>query len=314
MNEIYRTAMELQKQRELEATLNEAAAEQKRKDEEQKYIDRYDMMNAIRIKRESFDDYKTNVKRALLTEALKRIYVGSIKGPTPDEIAIGEALVGQYVAERDVSEMIHNFSNTSLLENLGKLINKHYKIMTEDADMDNPDSMVITKDNLDDFYEELDDTEDMEDITNTIRLRVSNAEEEFVNKIEADKQNLKTIMQDTADRVQSSKEGLDNDYEEEPVEDIPEEIRQEAVMDAKRKVYALQSRHQTVFERMAKKLSESVMVDTDMREQFLGENGRLDMFKVIESTRCMYTLLEMVATLKIERVDEKYIEESINSI
>ena len=65
---------------------------------------------------------------------------------------------------------------------------------------------------------------------------------------------------------------------------------------------------------MVRNISESVIKNEEIKEEFTTDNGRLDMDKIVESARCMYTLLEMVSTLQIEKVDSNYIEEALKSI
>lgn len=358
MGERYKIAMEMQEEERKRKALEEEALQRAIEEDEKKWLAREAAMRNADERRTALPRFKESVRSALLTEALTRICIGSIRQPTDNERAVCEALVGNYVQEKGAEELLSDFRNTSFLENLRTIIDKHVDIITEDADEKDPDSMVVTKDNMDDFFEELDDTENMEDVTNTIRLRVSNAEEDFVNKTAMDRENLKSIIQDTSKRVEDTKPGLDNDYsddseealdegpvlpeeddavEEEPVEETgdqgdtkedtapqpaqpqpskpqPSKEDSEAVKEAKQKIYELESRNKTVFEKMVYNLTEACVKNADMREQFVIENGRVDMDRIVDSVRCMYTMLEMVSTLKIENVDAAYVESTLQSI
>ena len=84
---------------------------------------------------------------------------------------------------------------------------------------------------------------------------------------------------------------------------------------AKDKIYQIQHEgYHNIFDRMVRNISESVIKNEEIKKEFTLENGRLDMNKIVESARCMYTLLEMVSTLKIENVDSQYIEDALKSI
>ena len=84
---------------------------------------------------------------------------------------------------------------------------------------------------------------------------------------------------------------------------------------AKDKIYNVQHEsYHNIFDRMVRNISEAVLKDQVIKEQFSLDNGRLDMDKIVESARCMYTLLEMVSSLKIEKVDSEYIEAALKSI
>lgn len=315
MGEMYKTAMAQQKENEASAILREAAIAREEENRENAYFAREAMKEAVYVKRQRFYEYKDNVRKALLTESLKRIYVGSIKNPSSEEKAACEAFLGNFINERGVDNLLYNFekSNTPFLETLNELIDKYHKVITEDADMEDPSSFTCDKEHIDNFIKELEDKEDVEDITDIIRMRVAGAEEDFVNRNERDKHDMKSILDDTARRVQDAKPELDNNYGTED-DDVTEEIQREQMLDAKRKISEINSKPRSVFDRMVRNLSESVLKDPELRDQFVGENGRLNMDKIVDSVRCMYTMLEMVSTLKIEKVDAKYIEDTIKSI
>ena len=69
-----------------------------------------------------------------------------------------------------------------------------------------------------------------------------------------------------------------------------------------------------VFDNMVRALSEAVMKDEITKDQFINESSRLDVDKVVSCTRCMYTLLEVVSTIQLEKVDDQYIQDTLNSI
>lgn len=329
MGELYKLASALQKEEEERKILEEAARENYEDEMEKRYFEREAMKEAAVNKRIKYSDFKQSVKRAFLQEALTRICTKSLRNPSDNEIAICESLIKNYVADKDIDDLLESFKGkTSFLENLNNNIMKQYNAILEEVDENNEDSMSINPDKLDDFFEEVDDVEDVEDITDVIRMRVANAEEEFVNGVEEDNQNLKTIIKDTASRVQDAKLGLDNEYNDDNQDnddpdsedtdisiDPDDEIQQEAVRFAKQKLYEAQSRKpRNVFDRMVRNLTEASVRNHELREHLISENGRTDMDKVVESVRCMYTLLEMVMTLRIEDVDAKYIQDTIDSI
>ena len=65
---------------------------------------------------------------------------------------------------------------------------------------------------------------------------------------------------------------------------------------------------------MVRNLSEVALTNEEAKKEFLAENGHLDVEKIVESVRCMYTLLEMVGTIQLEKVDQQYIEDTLKSI
>ena len=289
--------------------LAEAAVKEAAKNREEEIASRDAIKEAAVKRSEDFYAYKNDVKKVIVTEALKRIYMGSITNPSLNERYIGEALIGNYISEKTVDYVMESFrrANTGFLTDLYEACQAYYESETENADQNNQMTMTISRSNAKEVIDKLFDNEDIEDITNTIRMRVSAAEEEFVNKNQRDNANIKTILDDVSKRIADAKMNNDNDY--------AEVIASSESAIAKDKIYKIQHESKrNVFGQMVIQLSEATLKNPELREKYTAEAGRLDMDAIVESVRCMYTLLEMVNTLKLEVVDEKYLKETIDSI
>ncbi len=270
-------------------------------------IDNAKLVHEAKI--DNFYEYKANVKKTLLTEALGRIYKGSIFHITDREAALCDSLLGSYIESTGADTILKNmrFSKSGLLVSIYEAEQEAFDAITKDANAEDVTSQTIDPKAIEDFWNNIDKNNDIDDVTNMIRLRVSNAEEDFVNKNQADKEDIKTILKDTAERVQNAKASNDNDYSE--------AVEESEMRIAKDKIYNIQHEsYHNVFDRMVRNISEAVLKDQVIKEQFSLDNGRLDMDKIVESARCMYTLLEMVSSLKIEKVDSEYIEAALKSI
>lgn len=305
--------------REDRAYLNELKAERKslRENAEknavsefnQAIIDREDARKLHEASLDRFYTYKNNVKKTLLKEALMHIYEGSFHNISVREHALCENLMEQYIGETGTSVLLKNMkrSNSGLLRTIAEKTDEFFGDMTADANADDASTQVIDPEKLKQFWEEIDKAEDIDDITDLIRLRVSNAEEDFVNKNHEDKENVNTVLKQTAARVQAAKSSNDNDYSE-MVEESETRL-------AKNTIYKIQHEsHHNVFDRMVRNLSEVAMSNEEAKKEYISENGRLNVEKIVESVRCMYTLLEMVGTIQLENVDQEYIEATLNSI
>lgn len=272
-------------------------------------IEREDLKAAHEAKLNAFYEYKDNVKSSLVSRALYGIYEKSLVNLNPRESKIGKVLIDNYVNEIGASKLLRNmkFSESALLLEIKDAVEDFYDRITDDATAEDVSTQTIKPEDIEDFWKQIDKSEDIQDITDLIRLRVSGAEEDFVNKNQEDKENVKTILKQTADRVKNAEETNDNDYAE-AVEESETRI-------AKDKIYKIQHEgHRSVFDRMVRNISESVIKNEDAKKEFMLKNGRLDMDKIVESARCMYALLEMVSSLNIENVDETYIEQTLKSI
>ena len=309
MGEIRESALYLQSEKETKRKIQEESLKMQKEEELNRYLELESLKEAKEKRINEYHEYKKNVKKTLLTEALLRIYDKCIYNPTIYESALCESFLGQYINDTGVDNLLKKFkySNNGFLRKINECVEKYYKKITEDSVPDDPTTQVIDKDNVEDFWKEIDDCEDVDDATNIIRLRVSNAEEDFVNKNHQDKENVETILKDTATRIQNAKANNDNDYSE--------EVEESETRIAKDKIYKLQHEGRTnVFDRMVRSFSEVALKSNDLKNEFIDENGRLNVDKVVDVSRCAYTLLEMVSTLGIEDVDQKYIEDTLKSI
>lgn len=253
-------------------------------------------------------EFKANVKKSLIKKMLMELCVGSIPNYTHREYSICENLIENYISEVGETALLKNmrFSENGFLRTCWSEINSHYKTITEDATCDE-DTQYIDSGSLDDFWKDVDNTEDVDDITNLIRMRVSNAEENFVNRNQQDKENVKTVLKQTADRVQMAKDTNDNDY--------AESVEESETRIAKDKIYKIQHEgYRSVFDRMVRNLSEAAVKNKDAKGSLIDENGKLNMDSIVESARCMYSLLETIGTIQLEKVDNKYIEDTLKSI
>lgn len=299
----------LHEQMEAKEKIRKTLAEQEKQRVLDEYMARDAIAEAAQKKIDDFYRYKDNVKKTLVTEALNNICINCMNNPSQYETSVMEALVGQYIQDRTPSALLKTMKNSrnGFLRHIYEEAEKAEKDIEKDANKDDETTLTIDKNKIDDFWKEIDNSEDLDDVTNMIRLRVANAEEEFVNRNLQDKNNIDTILKDTADRVQNAKSGYDNEF--------GDQVEESETRIAKDKIYSIQHEsRRNVFDRMVSSLAEAVMRDDSARSQFVLENSRLDMNKIVECARCMYTLLEVVSTIQLEKVDDKYIEDTLNSI
>lgn len=309
MGILYEDSLYLQNQKETKESLAKAAKIREQEEIDNAYLEREAIKEAAEKKINDFYKYKNDVKKALLSEALLGIYQNVFINSSIREEALTESLMNQYIDENGTTNILKKmkYSDNLILKNLYEAVMEKSNEITKDATSDDPSTQIIDKDNIKDFWKEIDNSEDVEDATNIIRLRVANAEEDFVNRNQQDKANIDTILKDTASRIQTAKSGNDNEY--------AEDVEESETRLAKDRIYQIQHEsHRNVFDRMVRSLSEVVVKNEDIKKEFTLENGRLDMDRIVESVRCMYGLLEMVSTLGLENVDEKYIEDTIKSI
>ena len=111
--------------------------------------------------------------------------------PNERELRIGKALIENYVEDLGPAKLLKNmkFSESAFLLEVKDAVEDFYDKITGDADAEEVATQTIKPEDVEDFWKQVDKSDDMQDITDMIRLRVSNAEEEFVNKNQEDKEN-----------------------------------------------------------------------------------------------------------------------------
>ena len=153
---------------------------------------------------------------------------------------------------------------------------------------------------MEEFLDKLDNDADIENVSQAIAIRVANAEEEFINNNMSDKLAIKNIIDDTAARIDAAKSDGSIDM-------TNEEIEEEANMLCKQKIKKNNSRPKSLFEYMVQNVAEQSMKSDSLKESYL-KNEKIDVEKIVESVRCIYGVLETVNTLRLENVNEEYIQ------
>ena len=256
-------------------------------------------------KANKFMTYSSNVKKALLAECINSVYQSVIECNRHDatSIAISKNLVNKLIEEQGVSTLLNRFKTKNiLLSEYYSLIEKYYnKIVTEadekakeDNASDNYGIDVTVKDN---FFDELNMAKP-EDVILNIRTRVSDAVQEFIDSNTEDKMDIKDILQQVQDRVNSTK-----------VDEVKESYR--AMGEAQ--IRDIRNKPKKLFGYMVESVSKGVMKDEALKEYYM-KDERLDMDKIVENCELMYTLLEVVNTTGMVKVDEAYIQSVVDAM
>jgi len=185
---------------------------------------------------------------------------------------------------------------------------------SEDPVTDEPDTKESLdkdgniKDSKEEMFNKLEKDNDVNSAVEVIAKRISDAETEFIKKNAEDKEKIKNIVNQVDDRLKAVNQA-DNASEEEKEEDSTE-AKQEA---ARLIANAKNDRFRSVFDMMAQDNFQYIMKDDGALKESYMSDGRLDVSKVIESTRVMYGFLEFVNTIQLEKVDENYISKVLKN-
>lgn len=223
--------------------------------------------------------------------------------------SIARGVVESYVKENGAMNIVRNMNGRSLyLTEAAQLIDSTIESVLEEVDKDNVDSYAISPEKEMEFYDSLDNSE-TDDITNTIRMRVVDAEEKMATDNIKDKLDMDEIMRTAADRINAVKT---SNYEGNTSDESAEKQQQEAVMVSKYRMNRVSNdRPRSVLEQMVRTNSKKVLSDNELRKVY-SENGQINFDKLIEATTAVYGFMETLNSLKIECFDNESLKKMIS--
>lgn len=261
----------------------------------------------------AFANYLDSLKESLLFEALFKVYSKSVEESclNRNKILMKNNLMS-YIKENGAESLLSKMRNrTYFLSELALLVEEAFDDLKTDMDPDNVESLQPDREKLNDFMDRLNNLQSAEDVENAIRMRVADAEEEFITDNMEDKYNATTIMNQTAQRIEALKKDTYGDENgEEASFNVDMEAEKTAEMNQEM-TRIIMDREKTVFEQMVVSLSESVMKDNDgvLHETYTTPDGKLDVDPLVESVKCVYALMEMLNTVKLETYNEDTLHE-----
>lgn len=157
-------------------------------------------------------------------------------------------------------------------------------------------------------FDELDKEEDVKKAVSLIRKRVSDAEETFIKRNTEDKKQINQLLNKISDNIKTVEDIDDKD-------DGKSKVAEESANVARQKINEItEHRPLSIFEKLTRNLSTSIVRNTVTKEMYMTESGKLDMPAVYESARVMYGFLETLNTLQLEKVDKEYIKEILDNM
>ncbi len=248
-------------------------------------------------KQRSFGEFSVAIKKSILKEAMKAIYEASLpkNKDNSQAKAIGAGLIESYVEENGVDKILFtNRYNSLFLSEMNRLVNACHKAIIETVDREDPD-FAFDDSYKDKFFDSI-KGEDFDEISDSIRLRVSDAIEDFVQNNINNKYDIEEVIANTKEKIDNAAYGTS------------EELKQEYANIGKRRIESIKNRKYGILEALVQKISKHAMVSEAMNEAYTDESGKLDMEKIVESATAIYTFLEMLNTAKFANIDESYVK------
>ena len=158
------------------------------------------------------------------------------------------------------------------------------------------------------IYDELDSEEDVQKAVEIIRDRIASAEETFIRNNAEDKKKIEELLAKISNNAKTVADMSGKD-------DTKAAIAEESARMYKRQIDAIkENRPLTIFEKMNRNLSKSILKNEVVRESYLTEAGSLDTSLIVETSKVMYGFLETLNTLQLEKVDPTYIKNVLDNM
>ena len=253
-------------------------------------------------KKRSFGEFSSNLKKSILKSSLFELFENSLpkNKDTGWMEAIGSGLINEYVDNRGVDEILFkNRYNSLFLSEMNRLVTNCHKAIIETVDREDP---VFSFDDSykDKFFDSI-KGEDFDEIADTIRLRVSDAIEDFVQSNINNKYDIDEIINSTKEKIDKASYGTSD------------ELKQEYANMGKRRIEEIKNRKYGVLEALVQKISKQSIVNESMKEVYSSEDGKPDMEKIVETATAIYTFLEMLNTAKLDTINESYIKDFLGN-
>lgn len=251
-----------------------------------------------------YSEFVIGVKESFLGECMYELFSKCINEShdLKKEEPIMRSLIAKYIKENGVTNIMHSWKTKSyLLSEMSIIVEKACEKALENCDKDKPDSFVISTQIRDEFFDNL-KAADMENITDTIAMRVSSAASEFVTANRLDKIAIEDILRDAKDKIDHAKEA------------DKAKVEESANIAAKRQIAKIRtSGSKNLYHHLVESMLKSTLKDEKLKEHF-SENGEINMDKIVSYADTMYTFLEMLNTTKIEPMTTEKVEELLASM
>lgn len=278
----------------------ESECKKNEEDEEVKksYSKISDKQEEIKKKEKKDVDSKQELKESLVAECIYQIYNKALGYNTEYPIEGDElkrrALVNGFVKESNIHSLLNSFKGkTLLLSEYYTTVSKLYNSILEKTKINN-EEIIIEPEEKDEFIADITNKES-DKVAEAIADRVLTAVQSFIVSNQETKQQVIEILNKAQEKVDST---------------VKDNLQETYITNAKMKVSALKyNKSKNLLEFMVERIGKEVYKNEEMKTNYLNEDNKLDMDKVLESSIEIYTFLETLNTMNIINVDEDYIKQ-----
>lgn len=253
--------------------------------------------------RDKYSDFCNDIKTSLVETALNVLFekcVGSINMSiiSDDTKNFNRSLVAGYIKENGATNLIESFKGkTALLSELAYIIENSYKSILEEVDQNEESTYIVSKDE-ENFFENIKSDDTVEDLCDIIRTRVANDTTDFMDSNRYQKDEITNSMLDIEERINAVKLGS---------EELDEQARYDLALESEIIKERILSRPISVMEAIFHNITQSIISNDVLKEQYCNESGQIDNDNIFEKTSMRYTFLQMLEGFRIQHIDEEFL-------
>ena len=256
--------------------------------------------------------FSEEVKFHLLAEALGYNFdrIGKIEQFTEHQTNIGHSMIEKLIKDEGVDDLLYKFNEKNVyLSEYAQIIDEFHngimesckkkcKEVCDDTDEEEYDTCFeLDKDYADGFMNAIvGATPDR--MANAINKRVEDSVTKFVDQNTEDKLAIKGIYNKAKAKIDATKNAA---------------LKEEYQLDAKAAVSRIYNHPTGLYGMMVREASESIIKDENLKKSFALEGGKINMGRIMNDTRIMYTVLEMANSMGVIDVDRDYVRGILDS-
>lgn len=269
----------------------------------------YDLRRTDKMMSEKkYSNFTENVQNYYLSEALSFILDKCIGESTVEATSFGKNICRRFVQEEGYYNLMRKFrTGTCTLALVEECVSEAVDETIKRCDQN--DCLTWTIKDVDNmkFFNSLKNLS-LDKLTKKINDKVCCAAEEFVQKNVTAKADIEDAAAKAKERIAAAKAKLD-EKKAKQVEESENMLYRQEVNRIK-----FDNPIRSIYEHMMITTSKAAMENEKARGVYLSESGEIKMGDIESQVQIMYTFLEMVNSLRIKKVDNKYIEEALSSI
>lgn len=245
--------------------------------------------------------FSQTIRESAVVESLFKLYENSVPrnlNLDNDNLNIMRNIATSWVQEQGYDNVLNRMKMASVaMSERHSIIEAAADAILDKVDKEDPNTFVITPEMKDDFYAQLNYSDDQA-ITDTIKDRVSDAMTDFIDSNTKDHDEIMDILKTTEEKIDKKPED----------KEMHEGYRELAA----RKTIDIKNRSKGLFHSMVAAVCENVIKKPDIYDELMYE-GHLDMDKIVDRVALSYTFLEMLNTTRLEPATPESIQNILES-